>query len=311
MKTALCLTPDGAFFRQAWFTAASILQHEDSSALDLFIVCEEGGVAPGVERLERALRDNVTILTRDFSGFHQGVAGRGPYSRAVFRRLFLDRVLPPEYQRIVALDADTLIRRPGLGRLASLDLLGAPLAAAYDMIYLMDFKGGALAEEFLAHRQSLGLARQTPYFNAGMMVIDRQKWSEAELGERAMRALVGNRDRYPFMEQSALNELVAGGFAPLSPRYNFMGDFFLLGLETRIDPIVLHFVNRPKPWNLGEWRGEARFARAYRDWFDASPWPDHLGPAIIGERKPRRTAARAGFANRLEAFLAACDFIDT
>ena len=45
------------------------------------------------------------------------------------------------------------------------------------------------------------------------------------------------------MEQDALNATLKGGFAPLSPRYNFMGDFFLLDLERRIDPIVLHFVN--------------------------------------------------------------------
>ena len=72
-----------------------------------------------------------------------------------------------------------------------------------------------------------------------------------------------------------------GGFAPLSPRYNFMGDFFLLDLERRIEPIVLHFVNAPKPWELADWRGEARFAENYRDWFAASPWPE-LGEGAGG-----------------------------
>ena len=110
-------------------------------------------------------------------------------------------------------------------------------------------------------------------FNAGLMAIDRARWSGEELGERAMRALLTDPGRYPYMEQSALNELIAGRFAPLSPRYNFMGDFFLLDLEARIDPVVLHFVNRPKPWER-DWRGEARFSGAYRAWFAASPWPD-------------------------------------
>ena len=144
------------------------------------------------------------------------------------------------------------------------------------------------------------------------MVVDRQKWREAELGDRAISALARDPHRYPFMEQSALNELIAGQFAPLSPRYNFMGDFFLLGLEAKLDPIVLHFVNRPKPWERG-WRGEARFASAYRDWLAASPWPDVAAPQSVDERarSPRRTAARADFAGRLEAFLANCDFIDS
>ena len=113
------------------------------------------------------------------------------------------------------------------------------------------------------------------------------------------------------MEQSALNATLAGGFAPLSPRCNFMGDFFLLDLEARVAPMVLHFVNSPKPWEYERWRGEARFAEAYRSWFAASPWPDWSAPAPAGRaRKPLRTAGRRQFAERLTAFLAAQRFVD-
>ena len=108
-------------------------------------------------------------------------------------------------------------------------------------------------------------------------------------------------------------KLIAGGFAPLSPRYNFMGDFFLLDLEKLVDPIVLHFVNYPKPWDLDTWRGEARFAQAYQAWFAASPWPEYLTRApMLNARRgaPRKTPARKAFANRLTAFLKTCAFAD-
>jgi lipopolysaccharide biosynthesis glycosyltransferase len=115
------------------------------------------------------------------------------------------------------------------------------------------------------------------------------------------------------MEQDALNSTLRGEFAPLSPRFNFMGDFFLLDLERRLDPIVLHFVNAPKPWELGAWRGEARFAEAYRDWFAASPWPD-LARAPLRppwrRTRPPLTALRKAFSNRLSAFLGKTRFID-
>jgi lipopolysaccharide biosynthesis glycosyltransferase len=314
VKTALCLTPDLAFFRQAVFTASTILAQEDAGAFDLFIVCEEGDVAPGFALLDPALRSRIKLLCVDFSPFDRDAAGRGRLSRAVFRRLFLDRVLPESYQRIVSVDSDMLVRRPGLGRLAELDLGGAPIAAAYDMIYLMDFNGGALARRFQRHRRALGLAAATPYFNAGLMALDRAQWSAFGLGERAMAALRASPDRYPYLEQSALNELIAGGFAPLSPRYNFMGDFFLLDLEKLIDPIVLHFVNDPKPWDVDRWRGEARFAREYQAWFAASPWPEYL-PALAPKNdlrlgRPRQTPARHAFASRLTEFLKTCAFID-
>ena len=86
------------------------------------------------------------------------------------------------------------------------------------------------------------------------------------------------------MEQDALNATLKGGFAPLSPRYNFMGDFFLLDLERRLDPIVLHFVNAPKPWMLDAWKGEARFAEPTAT--GSAPRPGRTGP--------RRPSGRAG-----------------
>lgn len=312
MKTALCFTPDLSFFRPAVRTIASLVEQGDADAFDIFIVCEPGDVAPGFESLDPALRGRINLLTTDFSRFDQGLAGKGRFSKAVFRRLFLDRILPETYPRLIAIDADMLIARPGLSRLASVDLAGKPLAAAYDMIYLMDNKGGALAREFQTYRRSLGFDLDTPYFNAGLMTIDRAAWRAADLTDCAARALRETPERFPFMEQSALNSLVRGGFALLSPRCNFMGDFFLTGLEPKIDPIVLHFVNSPKPWHYETWRGEVRFAREYRSWFAKSPWPDWAvgGDEARLNRKPRMTPARRRFAKNLSAFLADQRFAD-
>jgi lipopolysaccharide biosynthesis glycosyltransferase len=313
MKTALCFTPDLAFFRPAVYTAASLIAQGDADAFDIYIVCEPGDVAPGFERLHPEVRDRIRLLTVDFSDLAEGLAGKGRFSRAVFRRLFLDRVLPETHPRLVAIDADMRIARPGLARLAEIDLGRRPLAAAYDMIFLMDFNGGALAERFRTYRRSLGLASETPYFNAGLMVIDRAVWRERDLTARAARALRETPERFTFMEQSALNGLIAGDFAPLSPRCNFMGDFFLLGLEDRIAPIVQHFVNSPKPWQFDLWRGEARFARAYADWFATSPWPDWpapFQPARYRTRKPALTSGRRAFAARLTEFLSTRNFVD-
>jgi lipopolysaccharide biosynthesis glycosyltransferase len=314
MNTALCFTPDLAFFRPAVFTAASLISQGDSDSFDIFIVCEPDDVAPGFERLDPELRDKIHLLTVDFALYARGLAGKGRFSSAVFRRLFLDQILPESYPRLISIDADMRIVRPGLGRLAEIDLEGHPLAAAYDMIYLMDHKGGALAKQFQTYRQSLGLELETPYFNAGLMVIDRAAWRNQELTARAARALRETPERFAFMEQSALNSLVAGRFAPLSPRCNFMGDFFLLDLEARIEPIVLHFVNSPKPWQFDLWRGEARFALDYLRWFETSPWPDWpcpFRPLQYRKRKPAMTAIRRGFAERLTEFLATRSFVDS
>jgi lipopolysaccharide biosynthesis glycosyltransferase len=313
MRTAYCFTPDRAFFAPAVRAIASLVEAEPDVEREIFLICEPDDVAPGFDKLAAPLRGRIKLLTLDFSRFGAGLAGRGRFSRAVFRRLFLDEILPAHFERIVTVDSDMLIVRPGLKRLESFDLGDKPLAAAYDMIFLMDFKGDALARQFQRSRRSLGLALDTPYFNAGLMAIDRAAWRAEKLTERVTQALRDEPKRYPFMEQDALNAALKGNFAPLSPRFNFMGDFFLLDLERRLEPIVLHFVNAPKPWELGSWRGEARFAENYRAWFAASPWPNLAkSPAAPPWRRtrPPLTRLRRDFAERLSAFLMKTRFID-
>jgi len=312
MKTALCLCPDAAYFRPAISTIASLVEAGDAEAFDIFVVCEPGDVAPGFERLDPALRRRFHLLTVDFVGRIGALRGQGRFPGSVFRRLFLDALIPERYQRIVYLDSDTRIARAGLSALTTLDFAGKPFAAALDMIYLLDFRRDALSRRFQRDRLALGLDLDTPYLNTGLLAIDRAAWRARELTQRVVAAVLAQPERFAFPEQDALNHLVAGDFAILSPRFNFMGDFFLLDLEARLLPIVLHFVNQPKPWNYAAFRGERRFAEAYRRWFAASPWPDWPSPAPqqFGRRKPALTAQRRAFAQRLTEFLDKQTFID-
>jgi len=188
--------------------------------------------------------------------------------------------------------------------LVSLDLGGAIMAAATDMISYMDF-GGHLAQEFQAYRASLGMPPDVLYFNNGLTVIDRAAWAKAELGERTLRFIEANPALCLRFEQSALNALLKGDVAKLSPRFNFMGDFMRLDLESEIRPNVYHFVNRPKPWQKG-WIGERRFARAFKEWFAQSPWPDFPDIQPLEHEAP----VNQDFRRRLLSFLKTQHFAD-
>ncbi|PSC02988.1 hypothetical protein SLNSH_20980 [Alsobacter soli] len=307
----VCFTPDRLYFVPAVFTAASLLAQDDADGLEILFVCEEADAAPGFERLDPRLRARITLLPVDWAAHVADLPTRGHFTSAVNRRLALHRVLPERCERFVSMDADMQVIRPGLASLASLDLRGLPLAAAYDMIFLKDFEDGPLTAEFRAYRGRLGLAPDTPYFNNGLTLVDRHAWTKARIPEQAAERLRGEPGRYPFLEQSALNSVIHGAFAPLSPRFNFMGDFLLLDLEDEIRPVVRHFVNRPKPWEPG-YPGAAGHAQAYRDWLERSPWPELAGsarpsPATLD---PTEKARFALFRERLRAFLGTVDFAD-
>jgi lipopolysaccharide biosynthesis glycosyltransferase len=272
VKTAICLTPDRNFFGPAACVAAQILATGLPSSADIFIICEAQDVWPDYDRLDANLRASIKLLITDFAPLVAHMPPTANGSRAIYRRLVLDRLLPPDYERIVAIDSDIWIAREGLSALATLDIGSHALAAAIDMIFYMDF-GGPLAVEFHRHRVSLGLSADTAYFNNGVVVIDRRAWSEEKLGRHALGLISAAPEHLPWFDQDALNILLAGNFAPLSPRYNFMGDFLLLDLEEEIAPIVYHFVNRPKPWEAG-FAGDPRFSAMFHQWFARSPWPD-------------------------------------
>jgi lipopolysaccharide biosynthesis glycosyltransferase len=272
VPTAICLTPDRRFFGPALCVASQIIACGLPEDADLFLVCEEADVWPRLEEIDDILSDHLKLIVTSFDNVTHVLPSNNSGEHAITRRLFLDRVLPAQYDRIIPVDSDMTIVKEGLAPLVGIDLEGALLAAATDMIFYMDF-GGHLKVEFQAYRASLGMALETPYFNNGLTVIDRALWSKAEMGERTLRFITANRELCLRFEQSALNALLKGSFTRLSPRFNFMGDFMRLDLEDEIRPNVYHFVNRPKPWQRG-WVGDPRYAQTFRDWFAASPWPD-------------------------------------
>src|SRR5271156_300921 len=122
MRTAYCFTPDRAFFAPALRAIASLIEAEPDGSHEIILVCETGDVPPGFDNLARRLRDRIELLAIDFARFDESLKPSGRFSRAVFRRLFLDEILPARFERIVSVDSDMLIVRPGLKRLESVDL---------------------------------------------------------------------------------------------------------------------------------------------------------------------------------------------
>src|ERR1700691_3508400 len=131
MRTATCFTPDRAFFAPAVRAIASLIEAEPDVEREIFLICVANDIADGFDKLPALLRERITLMTLDFARFDAELAGKGRFKRAVFRRLFLDEILPAHFERIVTVDSDMLIVRPGLKRLESFDLGAPPLRASY------------------------------------------------------------------------------------------------------------------------------------------------------------------------------------
>jgi lipopolysaccharide biosynthesis glycosyltransferase len=277
MTAAYCITTDAAYFLPALYTARSIRRQPDGHDLEIFIVCGHGEAPADFTTLDARLGTRAGLITTDLDAVAANAPTTG-FSRAVYRRLFLDQVVPDHVTRIISLDADIQVVRPGLAALSAIDLGGHAVAAAFDMIFLKQYGGGALAEQFARHRAGLGLTADTPYFNNGVTVIDRAAWSARRIGYAALGHVLDRPDACPYLEQDGLNAVLKGRFAPLSPRFNFMGDSFHLDLEDEIAPVIRHFVTRPKPWETRPWNGRSDIPASYDAFFtEIGRRPDSAG----------------------------------
>lgn len=265
------------------------------------LVIHQGIEAAKIEELVRRAKRPVGTIAFDRHLIARIDRPWAPYlSEAVYLRLCLDTLLPPQYRRILYVDADMYFERHEIARLFALDLGGAPLAAVDDALLRMELLRPELLPDepprpfrgpdgVRAYRRGLGLADDAPYFNSGLMLIDRPRWNALEIDRRAVEFLRAHPERCPLADQSALNAVAAGQWVELSPRYNFQTMQSQVGLDSVLRPVVRHFVGPHKPWNSRHW--PAAVTAAYRAWFAAS---GRSGSFVAQDATPRPVGRHRG-----------------
>jgi lipopolysaccharide biosynthesis glycosyltransferase len=166
-----------------------------------------------------------------------------PYERitvATYSRLLIPELVAPHVRRAVYLDVDVLVRQDP-SPLFTVELGGAPVGAVRD---------------FVEHRYM---------FNAGVLVIDVERWRSEGLADRALQIAAATGDS----DQEALNAVVPS-WCELDYKWNVQhGNLFFAGVHglaerpPATDEIerlyeqrwqlyrnaaILHFVGGVKPW---------------------------------------------------------------
>ena len=137
-------------------------------------------------------------------------------------------VLPGEIDapcsRLLLIDSDMIVNA-SLRPLFEGDMEGHPLAAVHDP------------------------GQSCDYFNAGLMLIDVDAFNGRDLGRAAMRRLAEYPQRPTFLDQDALNSVLAGDWLRLDRSWNFFyaADPVKFEREDYDQARIAHFAG-PKPW---------------------------------------------------------------
>ncbi|MEV0460001.1 glycosyltransferase family 8 protein [Catellatospora methionotrophica] len=173
----------------------------------------------------------------------------------VYTRVLLPLLLPPGVDRVVSLDADTVVLGD-LAELAGHDLGGGILGAVDDR-----WIAGMYVRRLLGAdpRRPLRIPR---YFNAGVMVVDVAAWRRHEVSERTV-ALLGEHRPFAYYEQDPLNLLLAGQWHELPEPWNRLAPAPQVtpapsSAVTRQGGVdrgrlldgarIVHFIGTRKPW---------------------------------------------------------------
>jgi lipopolysaccharide biosynthesis glycosyltransferase len=127
-------------------------------------------------------------------------------------RLFLGELLA-DVDRVIYLDADVLVR-DDLGMLWKESTDGAAIAA------VRDYKIPTFASGLPHAVSALGVSGETPYYNAGVLLLDLDAWRRESLSQRALEYVRDHGDTIRFADQDAINAVAPGRIHELHPRWN-------------------------------------------------------------------------------------------
>jgi lipopolysaccharide biosynthesis glycosyltransferase len=174
---------------------------------------------------------------------------------STYYRLLISDLLPPKLSKVLYLDCD-LVVEGSLAELWRTDVSRHPLAAVQDMIvpYVSSPWG-------LPDFRELGFVESTKYFNAGVLLVNLERWRADHVGEAAIRYAEDNYQRLRFWDQEALNAVLAGRWLELPLNWNLTiltRDFPPPDkvpcspdeYETLVSgPRITHFLSSVKPWH--------------------------------------------------------------
>ena len=155
---------------------------------------------------------------------------------ATYFRMFISNYLPKDLDFLIYLDADILC-------------LSNPRSVIEEEINKLKSSDNVLTglneEISTSHKQRLGL-KNNRYFNAGLIIINYEKWSKPETVNNLLNIMKSNYANIEFWDQDILNIYFDGKFSDLPNNLNYISPDGKNVYEEQIN--FLHYAGSNKPW---------------------------------------------------------------
>lgn len=234
----IVLVNDEHFMPMAAALLKSIqVNHHTGEPIEVYMV-SDGISSASKKKLEKSIiSDGFRLFWRDISeAIPQDVKlpiDKTTFPITVYARYFMAHYLPKGRKRALFLDTDMIVRKD-ISSLWHTDL-GDNIAAAVQDPRIVSFDndwGG------VKNYQELGIDGKSPYFNAGLYLVDLVKWEAEKIGRQVLTCVHENIKYANYPDQYAANIVLRGRWYHLDSGWNHFAS------EENPDPELIHFISR-------------------------------------------------------------------
>jgi len=197
------------------------------------------------ENLNILLRYPVEMDEHEASGLASAIYKNTNFTSASMYRYFMGSVCK-EFDKAIYIDIDCIVARD-IQPMLDFELVNAPI--------------GAFHEIHLEHLNN-PVFRDCAYFNAGVLIVDLNRWREDKTQDRLIEISRGFKNWTGSADQDILNVVFRNNWTPININFNYLVNIYP-GLKIS-QPIIVHFAARPKPWNPTT--RESTWAQAWRSY---------------------------------------------
>lgn len=170
----------------------------------------------------------------------------GHISEATYYRIMIPELFPENIKKVIYLDSDILVRKD-IMELWDTEIGDSVIGA----IKLNEYNG----------YDKIDIPKDAPYFNAGVLVINLDKWREEQITRKAFEYIKRHPEKLIAHDQSILNYLLYDKWHQVDYKWNVRTQIFSLDYlnagfdnfesfeEVKEDPSIVHFTTASKPWH--------------------------------------------------------------
>ncbi|MDR6553587.1 glycosyltransferase family 8 protein [Paenibacillus qinlingensis] len=171
----------------------------------------------------------------------------GHFSLAIYYRLMIPSLFDKNVEKILYLDVDIIVRKD-IVELWNLELGNYSIGAVEDQDGYLRLK-------------ELGIPEDNKYFNAGVLLINLNKWRSNAIASKVAAFISNNRQKLKYHDQDALNAILYSDWIELPVTWNIQSNMYKDSDENQAieegelalakeNPSVVHYTTASKPWHV-------------------------------------------------------------